>query len=238
MIEKKEKLVLNTILDEASLQCSREADESFYHWRNRALLTTLMTYNPSLIAFDAPFALPSVLIGDDECYYPLEDIRQKELQNPYLFDNSARFVYEKTGLKVMAPAGDSIGKLTARMMHLKRCYPEIAFVTTPHISADRIEAIEVYPKATLKQLIQGKVPSYKGAKFVSHKREMLSVISPYFEATSLEGVIHSDDDFDAVVAALSAYFIAAYGFVQPVEDQLSYFSNSFIFIPECESIKQ
>ncbi len=230
ILEKRAKLSLLALVPEAS--------EREYERRNARLMDYILGYGPSLIAFDAPFAIPTPLTGGEEPFYPLETSTQHELQNPWLYDNSARFVYEKSALKVMAPAGESIGKLTARMLHLQKEFPEVDFVRTPCLDPEKLQAIEVYPKATLSQLLTERVPAYKGAKFGAVKARMISLIEGYFEdETALYDLIRTDDDFDAVVAALSGYLVKESGFVKPESEDMAKFTNSFIFIPKTDPVK-
>lgn len=189
------------------------------------------------VGFDAPFAVPAELAGKPESFCALTSQTQRELANPYLYDNSARFVYEKLGLKVMAPAGDSIGKLTARMIHLQHHFQEtFHWIRDPYL--DRVQtlkpiSLETYPKATLQQLLKDKVPSYKGENFNKHKARLIEALAPYFDSSEeVDRYCQNDDDFDALLAALSAYLVMRVGYLKPPQEEIAKFTNSFIYIPD------
>lgn len=75
--------------------------------------------------------------------------------------------------------------------------------------------IEVYPAATLK-IIDGtknkNVGSYKNDNWNAKKTSMLGLIIPYLANCSadIENLIKTDDDYDAVICALTAYFVNKY----------------------------
>ncbi len=193
--------------------------------------------NNALIAIDAPFAIPSMLKNksEHEEIYELsqEYITQKQLQNPYIFDNSARFIYNKTQLKVLEPCASWIGSLTARMIQIidsEYRKQELKFLKTPiKISSEEILAIEVYPKATLKKILDKDVPSYKSNNWKAKKNDMLELLGNYKIQIPKDLEIKTDDDYDAIICALTAYLVDKNGYEKPNEEDYQKFTNSFIY---------
>ena len=231
----------------------------------------------TVIAVDAPFAIPSPLTccTNIEKYYPYEKNENKKLsiQNQYLFDNSARFVYEVTKQWVLAPTATLVGALTSRMVHIVDNYSDILGVCkTPHLrrKEEKISTIEVFPTATLYQMIRTlsavdqekymqpytkkeekskniskftKIISYKKTKskpahFNDNKERMLKLIKPYLvnEMDDLKEKIKTDDDYDAIICALTAYLVDKKdGYLKPDnKEDLDKFTNSFIYIPNID----
>jgi predicted RNase H-like nuclease len=236
-----------------------------------------------IIAIDAPFAVPSLLgcfKGIEECY-PYENPKDKKLsiQNQYLYDNSARFVYERTCQRVLAPTATLVGALTSRMVHIVDNYSDkLGICKTPHLEPvqsekNKISTIEVFPTATLYQIIRTlsevdqkkylqpyteeerkskdvskftKIISYKGNHWKgkknkegkrlekSQKYSMLMLIKPYLlnSIDDLKLKIQTDDDYDAIICALTAYFVDKNGYEKPDKNNLDKFTNSFIYIPK------
>lgn len=210
--------------------------------RNDMLVKKIKLYIESnaIVAIDAPFSIPSFLknssVHEKICYE--DNTKNREIDNQYIYDNSARFVFKITGEKVLAPAGDKIGKMTARMADIiDRYSDELGIIKTPELFDQKntgITTIEVYPRATLKQL-SSSIPPYKTNKnnFNVYKNEMIELLEKLELLTNtkeeLYEQIKSDDDYDAVICALTAYLIDQHSYVKPVETQK--FTNSFIFIP-------
>jgi len=217
--------------------------------RNKHLVECLKrkANNNAIIGIDAPFAIPYHLYNSTkgdmiETLYCPENGRllknQKELLNQMIYDNSARFVYQHTGEKVLAPAGDKIGKMTARMIHMVNKYKnDLNIIKTPHldIQSKKLSTIEVYPRATLHQLLKGDIPEYKNKNFKNHKKDMLEILRYQLEnLEKLKNKIITDDDYDAIICALTAYLVSHkdYGYEKPDEENLHKFTNSFIYIPK------
>lgn len=207
-----------------------------YDEKNRVLFDKILSFNPQVIAIDAPFALPSKLIGKDEKYW--EDTKNitSELKNPYIYDNSARFIYAKTKQKPLAPASDLIGKLTARMLHLQNHYEDLNFVKNATFDKSKQQIIEVYPKATLELLAHHIPPYKKNTKFKDeifqvYNNEMMSIIEKLLSYEFVQTItkIQNDDEFDALICAISGYLIYKKGFLKPHNSE--YFTNSFVFLP-------
>jgi predicted nuclease with RNAse H fold len=94
------------------------------------------------IAIDAPLSLPLPLISPQT----LSAARKGsgEILNPYLFRYTDYFLYATFGLRPMPPAGDRIGRLTARAIallhHFEYQFPNLT------IHGKKIPIYEVYPK--------------------------------------------------------------------------------------------
>lgn len=218
--------------------------------RDKALVNCLLqkANNNAIIAIDAPFNIPSALKGKEntEEYYDINEYltekksKSRDIRNQYLFDNSARFVMEKTGKKALAPAATFVGSLTTRMTSIIDNYKELKICKTPYLNKNGISVIEVYPTATLSKLTDT-IPKYKGNKdnWSKNKGIMFALICPYISNLNtfkeFEEKIKCDDDYDAIVCALTAYFIDKNGFETPKENDIDKFTNSFIFIPEIKN---
>lgn len=217
----------------------------------------------ALIGIDAPFGIPSCLYNKNQVekiYIPKCKGRSlpNELSNPYIFDNSSRFVYEYTKQIALAPAGDKIGKITARMIHLLNYYKdELNIVKTPMpIVKNGLMTFEVFPAATLYLYIKykklsskyleqysntenssdkyTKLISYKNNNWKDNKKRMCELIKDDIEFGC--GVnIESDDDYDAVICALTTYLIDKYCYIKP--DNAALFQDSFIYLPDIKCDK-
>lgn len=246
--------------------------------KNRLLVECLKKQadNNGIIGIDAPFAIPFYLYNkfpekaEAKPSYNLKEGNQKELRNPVLFDNSARLVFNITNQIVLAPAGDKIGKLTARMVKIVEQYSspnELNITRTPELNkSSQISTIEVFPTATIFQMAESQeklgkyfktkkdedkvyteifdkskklgVQSYKGDNWNGKKKKekeqksrMLELISPYIEnLNEWKEEIKTDDEYDAIICALTAYWIDTTGYEEP-EDK-NKFTNSFIYIPK------
>jgi predicted nuclease with RNAse H fold len=102
----------------------------------------LHTYPVDAIAVDAPFSLPRMLIEPD-FKAPAREA-SGEIANPYLYRYTDYWLYKNYNLRPMPPAGDRIGRLTARMVELLHSLEYQA----PYIQLYQrsIPIYEVYPK--------------------------------------------------------------------------------------------
>lgn len=218
----------------------------------------------ALIGIDAPFGIPSYLYAPpvdrnftENIYNPLKE--KGELSNPFIFDNSSRFVKKHTEQIALAPAGDKIGKITARMIHLLNYYKdELNIVKTPMpIVKNGLMTFEVFPAATLYLYIKYKKlsskylerysstenSSDKHTKLISYKNDnwndenkkrMCELIKDDIEFGC--GInIESDDDYDAVICALTTYLIDKHCYIKP--DNAALFQDSFIYLPDIKCDK-
>ena len=267
-LDENENLILETIEKEKS----KKSDNPLV--RNQRLISDLVKYadKNAIIGIDAPFAIPYYLYNPleteditEDIYNPKEIIKG-ELLNKLIFDNSARFVYEKTNQIALAPAGDKIGKMTARMVHIvgsDKKKNELNIIRNTELkSTHNIATIEVFPTTTIFKLAEVQnclvkyfktrteqydknkkleIKSYKGDNFVdkkdkkSQKERMLKLIEEHVIITEKQKdeLIKTDDDYDAIVCALSVYFIDKYGYEKP--EDLDKFTNSFIYIPKVKN---
>ena len=101
--------------------------------KNKKLVYYILKHNTDdtdkmIVGIDAPFAIPCYLCNSLEAENMKEELYNLnykisgELANQFIYDNSARFVYHRTREKVLAPAGDKIGKMTARMIQMVNEY--------------------------------------------------------------------------------------------------------------------
>ena len=106
------------------------------------LKEVLRKYKVDAIAVDAPFSVPRMLIEPDFNASPRA--ASGEIANPYLYRYTDYWLYKNYGLRPMPPAGDRIGRLTARMVELLHAFDYQA----PYIQLDQssISIYEVYPK--------------------------------------------------------------------------------------------
>lgn len=212
--------------------------------------------NNALIGIDAPFGIPSCLCHKNKSqtiYIPEnKDIKlPNELSNPYIFDNSSRFVYEHTNQIALAPAGDKIGKMTARMIHLYQNFE--TFINIKKAPSDlyknNVMTFEVFPTATLYLYIKHKklektyldkyskkeenpssytkLRSYKNDNWKGNRNRMLKLLKD--DIIIDEHIIKTDDDYDAVICALTTYLVDKYGYIEPIDKKL--FQDSFIYLP-------
>lgn len=106
------------------------------------LKETLSKHKCDAIAVDAPFSLPRPLTQAD--FQPPPREATGEIANPYLFRYTDYWLYKQYGLRPMPPAGDRIGRLTARMIELLQNFDYHApFLSLPQ---GKIPIYEVYPK--------------------------------------------------------------------------------------------
>ena len=111
-------------------------------------------YEVDAIAIDAPLSLPRSLL--DPAFTPPPREGGGEIINPYLFRYTDYYLFKTFGLRPMPPAGDRIGRLTARAVallhHFNYCFPNII------IKGKKVPIFEVYPKQVAHYL---QCPHYK-----------------------------------------------------------------------------
>ena len=94
------------------------------------------------IAIDAPLSLPRSLREPNFTPPPREGLG--EIMNPYLFRYTDYYLFKEFSLRPMPPAGDRIGRLTARAIallhHFDYQFPNI------YIKGKKVPIFEVYPK--------------------------------------------------------------------------------------------
>ena len=114
----------------------------------RFLCDALSRHEIDAVAVDAPLSIPRALI--DPAFKPLPREGGGEIVNPYLYRYTDYFLYREFGLRPMPPAGDRIGRLTARaaalLHHGNYRFPYIT------LGSRRIPIYEVYPKQIARHL--------------------------------------------------------------------------------------
>ena len=128
-------------------------------------------YDIDAIAIDAPLSLPAPLLNP-EVSTPLRE-GTGEIINPYLFRYTDYYLFKTYGLRPMPPAGDRIGRLTARAVALLHHF-EYQF---PHITIHdkKIPIYEVYPKQIAQSL-----------GFKNYKKEPHIVLKHFNEQVDLD----------------------------------------------------
>ena len=96
----KELKIDKIISKESEINCIEQSynkQSTDYETKNKRLIDCLLKEkgtSHTVIGIDAPFAIPAKLNNSNEMYYDLtyRSDTLKQHQNPYIFDNSARFV--------------------------------------------------------------------------------------------------------------------------------------------------
>lgn len=130
-------------------------------------LHDIITKHPvDAIAVDAPLSIPKALT--DQKFPQRPRAGNGEITNPFLFRYTDYFIYERFGLRPMPPAGDRIGRLTARAIGFLQSF-DYAF---PYIRTDeqQIPLYEVYPKQIAKALGQ--------ERYKKNTRNLLETLNP------------------------------------------------------------
>ncbi len=120
----------------------KEPKHKDHHSCTKFLKETLSRHKYDAIAVDAPFSLPKALLQAD--FQSPHREAKGEIANPYLFRYTDYWLYKTYGLRPMPPAGDRIGRLTARMIEVLQTFDYCA----PYISLPQgnTPIYEVYPK--------------------------------------------------------------------------------------------
>ncbi len=112
------------------------------------IINVFEKYTVDAIAIDAPLSLPRPLLHPETKNIPREGTG--EIINPYLFRYTDYFLFKTFGLRPMPPAGDRIGRLTARAIallhHFQYNFPHII------IKNKSVPIFEVYPKQIAQHL--------------------------------------------------------------------------------------
>ncbi len=100
------------------------------------------------IAIDAPLSLPAPLLNPETVTPPREGTG--EIINTYLFRYTDYYIFKTFGLRPMPPAGDRIGRLTARAVALLHHFEyQFPYIT---IHGKKTPIYEVYPKQIAQSL--------------------------------------------------------------------------------------
>ena len=121
----------------------KEPKHKEHHQCSTFLKEILIEYPSDAIAIDAPFSLPRALVDTSFTPLPREGAKG-EISNPYLYRYTDYWLYKEYALRPMPPAGDRIGRLTARMIEMLRYFSYHApSLRLPH---GKTPVYEVYPK--------------------------------------------------------------------------------------------
>lgn len=128
-------------------------------------------YDVDAIAIDAPLSLPAPLL------HPKTAMPRRagagEIINPYLFRYTDYFLYRQFGLRPMPPAGDRIGRLTARAVALLHHFDyEFPYIT---VKGRQLPVYEVYPKQIAQHL-----------GFDNYKKEAQCVLQHFGQTMDLD----------------------------------------------------
>lgn len=139
------------------------------------LQAKLIEFDATLIGIDAPLTIPRKLYDSSYVSAPREC--SGEIANAYLFRHTDYFLFKEFGLRPMPPAGDRIGRLTARMVELQAKVPAL-----------KSKIIEIYPKQIAQAL-----------NIVNYKKNPEHV----FAALNLEKIVCDEHEIDALLAAFA-----------------------------------
>ena len=120
------------------------------------LVQALLQSDAKRVGIDAPLSLPRKLYDKD--FKAKDRDATGEIANPYLFRFTDYYIYKSSGLRPMPPAGDRIGRLTARAMQL---------LQSSEIEAIKDKIIELYPKQIALEL--GNVNYKKDPHWISER---------------------------------------------------------------------
>jgi predicted RNase H-like nuclease len=218
-------------------------------WYDERLIAYLRAQQGSLIAIDAPLALPccvrcqlSACPGDAVCEVPTiawfraravlrgteRAPDKKPRYTPYTQRAAEVVLHEEHGILPRETLGQGMGPLTARAAYLGRALRD-------GFELDR-NLIEVYPKATISQLFSARVASrYK--RSAESARARLEILNQLEDLTFAPGAwredgLANDHKFDAVMCAYTGYLWAKGQCVEPAADASALKEDGWIWFPK------
>jgi len=130
------------------IEAIKEPKHKEHHSCQAFIVDLFERFEIDAIAIDAPLSLPAPLLHPTDKTTPREG--SGEIINPYLFRYTDYFIFKQFGLRPMPPAGDRIGRLTARAVallhHFNYNFPNIT------VHTKEIPIYEVYPKQIAQSL--------------------------------------------------------------------------------------
>lgn len=130
------------------IETFKEPKHKDYEACQKFLIDACHNHDMDAIAIDAPLSLPLALVNPDAPQLPREG--SGEIVNPYLFRYTDYYLFKTFGLRPMPPAGDRIGRLTARAVALlHRLNYNFPYMTINH---RKIPLYETYPKQIAQHL--------------------------------------------------------------------------------------
>ncbi|WP_345974630.1 DUF429 domain-containing protein [Sulfurimonas sp. HSL3-7] len=150
------------------------------------------------VTVDAPLSLPLPLLHPQMPTPPREG--SGEIINPYLYRYTDYYLYKTFGLRPMPPAGDRIGRLTARAVALLHHF-DYRF---PYLSVKnrKVPIYEVYPKQIAHAL-----------GFADYKKEPQRLLSHFNQKQNMDEHL-----VDALLCVYGGYKILRGETVQIVEE--------------------
>jgi len=135
------------------------------------IVDVIERFDVDAIAIDAPLSLPKPLLEPETVTPPREGTG--EIVNPYLYRYTDYYLYKKFGLRPMPPAGDRIGRLTARAVALLHHFD----YDFPHITVKgkKVPIYELYPKQIAHAL-----------GFADYKREPKPLLRRFGQKSNLD----------------------------------------------------
>ena len=172
---------------------------------NDYLLKIIKSLSFDILTIDSPFSIPAVLCDKD--FKTLKREEEKEISNPYLYRYTDYFIFKKFGIKPMPPAGDRIGRVTARTIRLLRDLNyDGDFV---YVNDKKIAVFEVFPRQIGEFLCK---KDYKNSK---------NNILKKLKITSFKDIFFKNDHFfDALLAAYGGYEIIKSNTIYPINDKI------------------
>jgi predicted nuclease with RNAse H fold len=202
------------------------------------LLAYLREHDDAIIAIDAPLSLPSCLRepeapGIARWFEERAAARgvvngRKPLYTPYTQRVTEVLLAEVHEILPRETLGQGMGPLTARGVYLRRAL-------APRFELGR-NLIEVYPKATLIQLVGRDLA--RGYKRSARERNVrLAILNRLPELRFGQGqwrehALDSDHKFDAVICAYTAYLFSRGACIAPTDAERELAADGWIWIPQ------
>lgn len=175
------------------LEIFKEPKHKDYLSCHAFLVDKLLNAKADKIGIDAPLSLPRKLY-DSEFTPEMREARG-EIANPYLFRFTDYYLFKTFGLRPMPPAGDRIGRLTARAIQM---------LQSPEMKPIKDKIIEVYPKQIA--LALGNVGYKKDKQWI-------------FERLAVSGHDIDGHQIDALLAAYGTMMIDFGHTVAPLDKE-------------------
>ncbi|WP_345741139.1 hypothetical protein [Nitrosophilus kaiyonis] len=169
------------------------------------LIKRVIDISPDYLAIDSPFSIPSILC--DKNFKPPKREIIGEISNPYIYRYTDYFIYKKFGIKPMPPAGDRIGRITARCIEfLREFHYDGDYIK---IGDKKIKIFEVFPKQIGNILV--------GKNYKNKKEKILNILKiDNFKYDFLK----NEHFFDALLAAYSVFEILKNNTIKPENDTI------------------
>lgn len=117
------------------LESFKEPKHKEYNTCHDFLYQMIIDAKAKAVGIDAPLSLPAALTQSS--FKPDKRDAKGEIANPYLYRYTDYYLFDTYGLRPMPPAGDRIGRLTARCIQLQQVLQQKQL---------QVDLKEVYPK--------------------------------------------------------------------------------------------